>query len=227
MSGRGPGGGRGGGRFGGRGRGATNPLHTGGGRGFGRGRGRGRGGRGGGGGGGGGFGGEDGGKTREQLEEEACRLEEQLGFEAFTEGPVRLGFLMNMSPARAPRDGRTRTPRAGRPSSRGSMDRQLNARCRAHRAPWRTARRGSSCRASTVSSCARCATSGGARRGRIARRRCFGIALTRSLRVTPRPQDGTTFKAQVKFAPYFLLATKARVARRCGALRRKSPLHLR
>jgi hypothetical protein len=113
MSGRGRGGGRGGGGGGGGGRyapggRATNPLHTGGrgGRG-GYGRGRGRGGFSGRGGGGGGGGGAGGGgdqprRSREEIEEEACRLEAQLGFETYADGEPRLGFLMNMSPARAP-----------------------------------------------------------------------------------------------------------------------------
>jgi hypothetical protein len=35
-------------------------------------------------------------------------------------------------------------------------------------------------------------------------------ARARAATCAHRFQDGTTFKAQVKFAPYFLLATKAR-----------------
>ena len=69
-----------GGRFGGRG----NPLHTGGG---------GRGGSGG--------GQWTGRKSKDELDAEESALEASLGFEAYTEGPARLGWLMNMSSARA------------------------------------------------------------------------------------------------------------------------------
>jgi hypothetical protein len=95
--------GRGGGRYGGRGGGggrygagrATNPLHTGGRGGYGRGRGRG------GAPGGGSGGGDDAQRSRDEAEAAACALEERLGFELHTDGEPRLGFLMNMSQARA------------------------------------------------------------------------------------------------------------------------------
>lgn len=70
------GGGRGYGGRGGRG-GRGNPLHTGG-----RGRGMPRG---------------DKTKSKLDMDEEAGVLESNLGFENFTQGPPRLGWLMNMS----------------------------------------------------------------------------------------------------------------------------------
>jgi len=92
--------GRGGGSRGGGRAGASNPLHTGSGSYRGRGRGR-AGGRARGGGDGGRFGGADErGRSREQEEADALRLEALLGYEDFSDGETRLGFLMNMSPVR-------------------------------------------------------------------------------------------------------------------------------
>jgi len=188
MSGRGRGG-RGRGGYGGApARGGS--LHTGG-------RGRGRGGRGGGGRGRGSLL-RDSELSREEKEAELERQEELLGYEALAEGEQRLGYLMNMSQARS----RSKVflafkltrATAGLPRARGDGADAVLRELLLH-VPGAQLR---CLRAPFLSS-----------------RRSKPLVL--ALTLAPREQDGTTFKAQVVFAPYFLLAAKAR--RGCRGVR--------
>lgn len=145
-----------GGRFGGRG----NPLHTG------------AGGRGGSGG-----GQWTGRKSKDELDAEESALEASLGFEAYTEGPARLGWLMNMSSARATPPSHLCTlaflhgPGLLGSSGSGPGIRSCSRSVRGGRAHSTTGRAGRRAPASTCTSCARRAcfrlSGGGAQRAQL------------------------------------------------------------